>query len=822
MSFAQCLAQLEAEGTIDAKRAERFRALYDQMEGRFKRQYGATPGEVLAGEEALRALEWDAQLRRRQAALQIEAQRRAFADMEKFDRGSGKKDSGAIIAMMARDDRAPYRSIEGHTEILDFQAHAMLDGFLDKHSRNLLGTVRDKAGLDDVLRARHGDKVDNIEARAFSDAIGEVLEMQRQRFNLLGGDIGHDAKYGITHRHDARRVRAVAFEQWHGDILPELDQGRMIDPLTGGKFSPENLEEALRAVYETIRTDGLSGLGSGESGGARKLANRRSDARFLQFRDGDGWLRYNAKYGAADPFTAIMNQIHGMNRDIAMLERFGPNPDATVRWLTDQAQRRLAQSGDPSPTALNLAQGLPESVEKVWAMVNGAADIPVLGGPLRTGITKGLHGARDIITAAKLGKAVLTALGDLATVNAAKRYSKIPQSSTMLGYLKQLNPLDASDRKLAVQLELGMRDASAAMLGLNRYLGKTQSPAITKVIADSSLRITGLNAFTEAGQRHFGLSFLGELAHVRGADFAGLRPELRASMQRYGIDAADWEVMRRAPVHAERGGEWMAGPLVRKADPAVAEKMMDMVLSETAAAVQMSTVRGRALTTFGRPGTFAGEAGRSLFQFKTFTASLMLQQGQRITAMGGLQLGGIYAARLIIGLTLFGAATIQLRQISYGQDLRPVDDWEFWTDALLQGGGAAIFGDVIGSFTREGQSGPADVVGGPLFGAVWDLGKATAGNAARALRGDETHVLRDLTKFARKNTPGSNTWYASTAIQRLIFDQLEELADPNIAANRARMERTAAEQGTEYFWAPGQAAPTRAPDFANAFEGTAP
>ena len=825
MSFTACLAKLEAEGTIDAKRAARFRALYDEMEARFVKQYGASPGAVMAGEEALRALDWDAQLRMRQAALQIDAQRRGYADMERFDGGSGQKDEAAVVAMMARDDRAPYASIESRSEALDFQAHAELAGFIDKHSRNLLGVSRDKAGLMDVLRERHSQSTGNAAAKAFSDAIGDVLESRRQRFNLLGGDIGYDAKYGITHRHDARRVRAAGFEQWRADILPELDLERMVDPLTGGPFSAEALEDALRKVHETIRTDGLAGLGSSDGGGSRKLANRRSDARFLQFKDGDAWLRYNEKYGTSDPYTAIMSHISGINRDIAMMERFGPNPDATVKWLSGQAQRRIVQGDDQSPHALNRGDAVSAKIDKMWRQLNGDNNIPVLGGKLHSGTVRTLHGARDLLVAAKLGKAVLTALGDLATLKTARHFNglidagdRVPMLGSLkdaFGYVKQLNPASASDRKLAVQLELGMRDATQSMFGLNRFFGQSQGPAVTKVIADTSLRITGLNAVTEAGQRHFGMSFLASLAHQRGEAFEALDPALRQAFERYGMSAADWDVMRKVPVHTERGGEWMSGKLIRKADEAVADRMMDMVLSETAAAVQMTTLRGQALTHFGRPGTLGGEASAALFQFKGFTASLMLTQGMRMSGMGALRLAAPYFARLFVTMTMFGAITIQLRQLTYGQDPRPMDTWEFWVDAMLQSGGLGIFGDVIGSFEREGKSGLAGVVSGPLVGGMADLGVATIGNAFRQADGKETHYLRDLNEFARRNTPGSNTWYLSLGFQRLIFDQIRSEIDPDFSAAVRRQERRANEQGSEFYWRPGQTAPDRAPSLQN-------
>lgn len=826
MSFAACLAQLVKDKAIDPARAQRFRELYAQMEKRFRAQYGDTPGAVLAGEETLRALEYDAALRRRQAALQIKAQMDGLGKVERFAKGDARKGAAGIISLLTRDPRRPERSIEGLTEVLDFQAHGKLAGFLDKHSRNLLGQVRDKAGLEDVLRARHGDKIDNPLAQAFSDAIGEVFEMQRQRFNLLGGDIGYDAKYGVTHRWDARRVRAVSFDQFRDTVLPELDPNRMVDPLTGGQFTAEGLDDALRAVYETIRTDGLSGLGSGEASGSRKLANRRSDARFLQFRDGDAWLRVNAAFGASDPFSAIMNQVHGMNRDIAMMEVLGPNPQASLNWLIDQAKRRLAQGDDPSPAALNRADSVRAEVEKVWRVLSGQSDIPVLGGPVRSAVVKALHADRDLITAAKLGKAVLAAWGDMGTINMAKGFNGLRFSSTLIGYLRELGG-GRQARDTAAFLELGMRDATNSLFGLNRYFGETQGPAVTKVIADTSLRITGLHAFTEAGQRHFGKAFLGTLALERGKAFEQLNPTLRGKMEGYGISAADWDAMRASPLHDDGGQKFMAGPLVRESSPAAAEKMMDMVLSETAKAVQMSTVRGRALLDFGNPGTFAGEASRGLLQFKSFTASLIhthmleiMASGLRASTLAGAaQVGGVYLARMAIALTLMGAVTLQLRQLSYGQDFRPMDDWHFWLDAFVTGGSGGPFADALAGFERPGGDGLGRLIAGPQASQFYDIGKASIGNAFRAWRGDETHVERDLVDLLRKNTPGSNTWYASLAFNRLIIDQLRELADPDYQQSYNRLEQRAQEQGTQYWWAPGEHLPERAPDLSNITEG---
>jgi hypothetical protein len=823
MSLDACLVKLQAEGKIDRDRAARFAELYRDMEGRYTKQYGAAPGKVLAAEDTVKALEWDAALRRRQAALQVEAQRTGYAHMDSYDDGSGLRDGQAIRAMMARDPsgRSNYQNVEGLAEQLDFAAHAKLHDFLETFRKNLAGQVRNKALLDEVIDARHGDTNVGEDAKAMSDAYGEVADGSREQFNMLGGDIGYDAKWGVPHSHSAYKVRKVAYEIWRdggvpagekplpGSVMAEIDPARMKDPMTGQEFTAHGLEDALQQVYQTIRTDGLAGNATAEIGGSSKLANRRSDARFLQFKDGAAWRRYNALYGESDPFTAMMSHVHGINRDIALMQRFGPNPDETVKWLTKQMAARYAQRPDTDVASLNVPRAEAYKIEKMWNVLAGDATIPVVGGPVRMAVGQTLQGARNVLTAAKLGKAVFRKLGDIPTDAAARRFNGLPQIVPFVSMLKEMT--SQADHKLAVQLELGMRDAAMTTLGLNRYLGMTHGPEITRTMADSAMRISGLNAVHDARLRLFGRDFLATLALNKGNEFADLPEALGKSLTRYGIDEAGWDAMRAAPTYSERGGEWMSGKLVRESNPQVAERMMDMVLSEMAVAVQASTLRGRTLTNTGRPLTFAGEVGSSLTQFKTFAASLMFTQVARMTGMETAQLGAIYAARMVIGMTMFGAIITQLRQITTGQDLRPMNTADFWIDALFQGGGLGIAGDLIDSFKREGASGPASALLGPLTGVGIDVGKATVGQAFAAGRGQQTHVGRAAIDLLRQNTPYSNTWYLSAAFNRLIFDQLQELADPQYKGAYARSQERAAKQGAPFYWKPGELAPERAP-----------
>jgi hypothetical protein len=102
---------------------------------------------------------------------------------------------------------------------------------------------------------------------------------------------------------------------------------------------------------------------------------------------------------------------------------------------------------------------------------------------------------------------------------------------------------------------------------------------------------------------------------------------------------------------------------------------------------------------------------------------------------------------------------------------------------------------------------------GPIGGFVDDL--AMFGNQVvnrqPGAGGSGVQILKHL-------TPGSNLWFSRLATDRLVFDQLQRLADPNYARSFANREARAAKQyGQGFFWKPGAVAPERAPSVSSLF-----
>lgn len=714
---------------------------------------------------------------------------------------------GPAEAAMAHLDaaRSPFPNVESRRSAVLGRAHAMMENIFARHRRDVFGRVRDPAGLRDVVREAFGETTGNLAAREIADAWGQTSEMLRQRFNRAGGHIGKLEGWGLPQTHSSAKVRRAPYDEWRDFTVQRLDRERMIDEETGEPMSPQRLESALQSVYESIRTEGWSKRTPGAPGGKMK-ANQRAEHRFLAFRNSDAWLEYQERFGAGSPYDTMMAYMSGMSRDIALMEVLGPNPAHTIRWLQDRLMQdaHLAE-GD----TLNKARGAARRVQEMYDTITGDAAIPV-----DERIAAFAQGTRSLLTSAFLGRAAISALTDIGFQRATRKFNGLPVTTAMKGYLKLFRPYMSKDQRTAIRLGLIADEASKMASAMSRYTGETYGPELMSRVADGVLRISGLSPWTQAGRWAFGMEFLGALADMSDRPFSKLPPALQETLTRYGIGSGEWSVIRNSPLYEERGATFLRPAEI--ADEALGDRVLEMVLTETDYAVPTPTLRARSYMNVGTPGTLMGEIVRSALLFKSFGISLLMTHGRRMIEDQGYNRLR-YTASLAITTTLLGALAIQLKDISKGKDPRPMGDARFWGAALLQGGGFGIFGDFLASTENRFGGGVAESVAGPVAGFVGDV----AGLGWEATK-DEPNYGRQLTRIARRYTPGQSVWYAGLAFERAMMDQMGLWLDDDYDEIFDRMENYAGETGQDYWWAPGEMTPDRAPDYANAITGEMP
>lgn len=860
MSLGRCIPDMIERGEIDPQRGARMKELFDRLERQYSQSMAPDAAAAEASEQTLVVLAREAALKKRQTLLQVAAQKRAADNIATFKGGQGKARS-AVLALFDRDwqGRAPYENVEELRKSLLGQSHAMLEGVLEQHHRGFLtGTVRNRAELDQLAREAFGEATGNPVAKSLADAWGETAEFLRMRFNAAGGDIAKLEKWGFPQHHNSRAVREaaddlplyrslearlkaaraagdaaeetrvgnamieVASQAWREYVKPRLDRSRMIDAETGQPFDDAALDAALDGVFRTIRTEGWEGRSLGVMGGS-KLANRHGDHRFLIFRDADSWMEYQDRFGTGTVYDAMMGHLERMSRDIAHLEILGPNPSATVKWLSDLVEQKRQVTPDSKVTG-QAPKGTFIGIEEMYASTSGA-----LSAPVNPRVAEVMGSVRSTLVAAQLGSAMLSAVTDVGWTIMARIHRGLPVTGTALDLAKMFSK---AERREAVRTGLIAEEASRLLAAQNRYADEVAIGTKAAWLAERTMKLSLLAPWTQAGKWAFGRGMVSTLGSVADRPLEQVPRAFQRMLREYGVDSAAWDSIRSTPLRA-------AGFLepIDIADPKLRDRMLGMILTETDAAVPSVTATGRAMLQFGqRPGSFGGELLKSIGQYKSFGTTLILMQGGRMLSIKGNANRLAYLAGVTTIGTSLGLLSLWMRDLRNGEDPSPITP-ETLGRSWLQGVGFGIFGDFLKAATSERSGSFGETLAGPTTGLIGDVGMYAVGNVAQSLsraangparkRDGTAKTWNEETKFGRETVnlakrynliPGTNLWYSRIASERLFFDQVQMLFDPGYEQSWKAIARAHADEGREAWWERGATSPSRAPDWSNAMQ----
>ncbi|WP_292960590.1 hypothetical protein [Novosphingobium sp. UBA1939] len=814
MTISVCVAGLIADGRISKGSAAEAEKLYNRQFHALKHTMGMSAAASEASERTIRALEAAHLQKKRVTLLQAKSQ------MDWLERMGAHRDAkGAILPRAAQDEIV---AMDKHRIAVRGQAMGMMSGILAKHRRNLIGEVRAKSDLNDLVDELHGRDSGSVNAKELAEAWTRTAEWLRSRFNAAGGRIAKLEGWALPQLHDARRIRDAGYPAWRDATVPLLDRSKMIDWDTGLPLADDTLDTLMQDMWQAIATDGWSRQEPGGIHGG-SVANRNSEHRVLHFAGPDEWRAYAARFGgSATPFDAMLAHVERMSRDIAAMERMGPNPESTLRFQGDWLEKSAAESLDQK--AIDKGFAGRRQLERLYGEFSGGSHRPE-----SRKLALGFSILRSQQTAAKLGGAALSAVADYGTMIHAAGFNGLPVMGTMRRYLSLMNPANLGDREMAARLGLVSEEWVNLAGAQWRYTGEELTHEVSRRLAEGVLRASGLSLHTEAARMGFGLETLANLVQLRTHDWSAIDPAFRGMLERYGFDAARWDKLRQTPTRTERGTDWFFPEDIAKgpAGPQAADDLLRMIQTELDYAVVTPDLRTRALINSTLPrGTWVGELGRSLFLFKGFPISMLNLYGRRMMELPGTGAKWRYGLTMLALTTTMGALGLQLKELAKGRDPQQMDNRRFMAAALLQGGGLGIFGDLIGSSTDRFGGGLGRTLLGPAAQTLENVGRLTIGNAKAALDGDpetQTTVAKDLVKTVEPEVPGLSLWYVRLGYSRLLGDLIHEWSDPNYADAYARARDYAHQQDTAYWAGPGAltgaGAPMRAPNLGNAIGG---
>jgi hypothetical protein len=813
MSLEKCLPGLVADGKLTREQADAAAEVYGRRKRHYERSMAPDTAEALASADAADAVERAAKRRMFLVLRQEKARKALLPSIMTGDKLDAKKLPKTIVRVDLRR-----RAVEG-------RAFALIDGILAAHRRTMTGKLRNPAQMDNIVRELFGQDTGDVSAKELADAWRQAGEMLRQRFNAGGGDIGKLEGWGLPQAHDSGKVRRAGWEVWRDAVLPNLDRAKMIDDATGKPFDDEGLEKVLRDVFETIRTDGWASHVPGVASGKKMLANRRAEHRFLHFKDAEAWLAYQKAFGRGSAFDAMMGHVRGMSRDIAAMELFGPNPESTVKWLTEGIEKQAQVMEGDNSRALGHAGSATFRTQRLWDEYTGSLSRPVNRNLALVGGTY-----RSIASAAKLGTAPISALGDLGTGFATRAFNGLPVHSLLGDYAKLLNPASDEGRRLAIRLGLGAQGWAGMVSTHSRYLLEEMTHETARRVSDFMMRASGLEAMTDAGKWANGLAWLGHLSEESGKSWDEIGGRVQRAFKRYGMGEKDWDAIRATPQEEDGGVDWIKPHNI--ADQELGDKLLEMIHSEDDFAVPAPDLETRAiLHSKARPGTVFGEAMMSgPLLFKSFGVAVMVRHLGRMMEMPTLpgKLG--YLTLLTVPLTIAGMASVELHELVKRRDPRPLTDPKLGLAGLVQGGGFGIASDLMNIMAEKRVDGLGQYLAGPLgedlwntAGGVFDLvkpiGMEALGMGGRDL--DAAYRARQrapwkLAKVALQDTPGTSLWYLRSMFEANVTDQLHMALSPTYMLDFGRARQAAQRQGQDYYWAPGTRLPQRAPDMSKA------
>lgn len=648
----------------------------------------------------------------------------------------------------------------------------------------------------------------NAAARAGAAAWLKITDQMRQRFNASGGDVGR-LDYGyLPQAHDQLRVLKAGQDAWAQQVLPMLDRGRYLKE-DGARMNDAEVLDLLRGAWETISSDGANKTAPGAFKGQGARANRGSESREIHFKDGQAYLQYLGQFGTGSMYDAMIGHIGGLSRDIGLVERYGPNPEAQMRVQFDLAQR--ADGGD--------RRVFGNKADAYWRLLNGSAGTPESARVAMIG-----QHVRNVETFGKLQGAVLSSVTDLGTYYVTVGYNNLSYFDAMRN-LEHAATKDARDFMNAHGLI-----AESMISDLNRWAGENVAQSWSGRIASATMRLSLMNAWTDTLRRAFQLTHMQGIGRMRVKDWGRLAEYDRWRLSQHGITADDWAVIQAAQPVVHNGAEFVTPDGIYATGDArageVVAKYLGMLSDESEVAVLNPDMATRAITTAGasQAGTIPGELWRAVAQFKSFPIAMisrhwrrMLETPQGLEGAPMMANRLVYAGALLVSLTTLGAISTQAWFLKDGKDPADMTTPKFWLKAFAKGGGLGFAGDILLGDTTEDRS-PLDSFGklllGPAFGSAADLYELTKGNVDELRAGKETHAGAETLRFARSHLPLVNLWYGKAALDHSGLHALQESMSPGYLARIQTKARR--DWGQDFWWAPGTGLPDRAPSFAEA------
>lgn len=824
MSVADCLVKLVADGKISQATADQARDMHERMQKEYTRTGPPATADAAAALEAAKRLRDRSAEKINNIHNQITAYRQG--EMRQAEHPAGRL--AALAGMITRDlwrdsktflglpDTSPVKTgsnIDYLSRTISRDLSQQFGLAIAKYKPGFFGAGQEQVtGVSNMIREIFGVDTGDAEAKAAAKAWADATDKGVLWAKEAGKIFTTLDDWRIMQHWRGSYVKNAGFDAFRADFLQEEAKNGLVifDRDTGKPVTAANKEFVIRRAYDDITG----------TGGATAPFSRES--RTFNFQGGEqgatSYMRLMEKYGYGNnPLMGMVGHLERMGREIGTMRVAGPNPDANfAAWLADARRQPAIPVGEwgsglekynPARIMAKFLEN-PRVIQGMWEVARGRVH------PTEDDFTSGLLGAlRNMSVATSLRQAIVpVALTDTVTSFLAANHMGMEG----IGYVARLFSRGLS-REDAAHMNIQAHSMADYVNGIRDRENHLSMMQLTGKMGSAVTRLTGLDWWSGNVKRSWAGGVLKEMFDQRGLAFDQLNPNRQRFMSSYGLTPSDWDRLRAGP-HTEMNGARYLDPAGMPRD--LYERLMPAIEEQGAFAAHQPDLRLRSIETGAAYG-FTGQASemmRTAMQFKTFALSRMSTQLMRIFTSGPIENRVFRGAAFTILSTAAGAVALQTQQILNGKDPFDMDRPDFWAQAFAKGGTAGYYTDLVEA-ALHGERSVGDIMtalAGPGVSLVTDAMRMAAAPIHEEFDPATQNVRRSslggqVIGLAKRMTP--ETFYTKLAVDRLIYDQLQTLVDPNYRTSWQRMEAQQRKRGSGYWWAPGETAPERAPSF---------
>lgn len=685
-----------------------------------------------------------------------------------------------------------------------------------------------------------GTATDNKSAQAVAKSWEGVRKELVSMANARGAWIEDMPGYVLAQTHSREMLVNLnpkdmndAFRQWREAVLNgniKLDYEKTF----GGSDPEKSLREMFKNMYTGNHESYLDTFNPDTFKAHGALASKLSSPRVLWFADAESAFNYNELFGMRDYNKAIMFHIRNMTKNIALMEKLGPNPVGNYQRLLEELQQDVKledrADADAQVKSLDIDKHM-----RLMDTVTGKIDIPH-----NPSLARWFGLARAFRLLSTGGKMVLSSFGDKPFMQSQMTYLGM---SRMDAFGKAMTGTFQSGRTAQETLTtLGMVSQSLTGHIASRWGFDLRSNYQAQQATGKFMKWIGMDWWTDVNQATMADATVNMFANHSHLPMEALPEELGRALNSVDLKPKEWDAIRKTAYAVEEGP--IAGHNVITSDafsnvpestlksmavdrgvqpsPAnlkrelegLRQKYESLLVESVYTGVPTPGAREKYITTWGgraQAGTIHGEIARSVMMYKSFATTVgMKVLGREINGGGDATnarewLGLAYKAKfriasLIASATIAGYAGMTAKDLLAGKTPKPLmvdghPNLDVLMASMTTGGALGIYGDFLFSEYEARHRSVLGALAGPVLGQLDPLSETAGKIAGKIAQGETTGY--DLFRLGEQNLPYAGMFYIKPVLDYFLFWNIKEMLSPGVMR---RTERAAHDHNHQEYW----------------------